>query len=110
MERVQQWSRRAVSAVDALAVVSSGMTIFVHGAAATPTPLLDALAARRDLEQITLYHLPTGGPRAFSGRGLPGADPLGLHRETHHDDDCGGERAWMTTPRCMGGNSKTATS
>ena len=65
MERVQEWSRRAVSAVDALAVVSSGMTIFVHGAAATPTPLLDALAARRDLEQITLYHLHTGGPAPF---------------------------------------------
>jgi 4-hydroxybutyrate CoA-transferase len=62
---VQDWARRAVSPAEALAGVTSGMTIFVHGAAATPTPLLEALAARRDLEQITLYHLHTGGPAPF---------------------------------------------
>ena len=50
---------------DALAVMSSGMTAFVHGAAATPTPLLDALAARSDLEGVNLYHLHTGGPAPF---------------------------------------------
>ena len=33
------------------------MRVFVHGAAATPTPLLDALAARADLDGVTLYHL-----------------------------------------------------
>jgi hypothetical protein len=45
--------------------MSSGMTAFVHGAAATPTPLLDALAARSDLEGVNLYHLHTGGPAPF---------------------------------------------
>jgi len=54
-----------VTPAEALGVVSSGMTIFVHGAAATPTPLLNALAARMDLERITLYHLHTAGPAPF---------------------------------------------
>ena len=67
-----EWSRRAVSPAEALAAVSSGMAIFVHGAAATPTPLLDALAARQDLEQITLYHLHTGGPAPFVAAGCRG--------------------------------------
>jgi 4-hydroxybutyrate CoA-transferase len=62
---VQDWQSRAVTAAEALGVVSSGMTIFVHGAAATPTPLLEALVARQDLERITLYHLHTAGPAPF---------------------------------------------
>jgi len=62
---VSEWTHRAVSAADALAVMSSGMTAFVHGAAATPTPLLDALAARSDLDGVALYHLHTGGPAPF---------------------------------------------
>ena len=41
------------------------MNLFVHGAAATPTPLLEALAARTDLEKVRLYHLHTGGPAPF---------------------------------------------
>jgi acyl-CoA hydrolase len=62
---VNDWTHGAVSPADALSVVSSGMTMFVHGAAATPTPLLDALAARSDLEGVSLYHLHTGGPAPF---------------------------------------------
>jgi acyl-CoA hydrolase len=55
------WSARAVSAADAVAHVPTGARVFVHGAAATPIPLLDALAARRDLEGVRLYHLHTQG-------------------------------------------------
>jgi acyl-CoA hydrolase len=40
------------------------MRCFVHGAAATPTPLLDALAAATTLRDITLYHLHLDGPLA----------------------------------------------
>jgi 4-hydroxybutyrate CoA-transferase len=54
-----------VSADDAVACVASGMTLFVHGAAATPTPLLEALCRRRDLTDVTLYHLHTSGPAPF---------------------------------------------
>jgi len=48
------------------------MRVFSHGASATPTPLLDALSARTDLEDVLLYHLHTDGP-------APWCDP-----------DCGG--------------------
>jgi acyl-CoA hydrolase len=39
--------------------------VFVHGAAATPTPLVEALAARDDLDGVRLYHLHTSGPFPF---------------------------------------------
>ena len=59
------WQQHAVSATDAVANIVCGMRLFVHGAAATPTPLLDALAARADLDGVTLYHLHTAGPAPF---------------------------------------------
>jgi 4-hydroxybutyrate CoA-transferase len=63
------WEARASSASDAVASLATGMKVFVQGAAATPTVLLEALAARRDLENVTLYHLHTAGPAPF-------ADPI----------------------------------
>lgn len=48
---------RAVTPDHAVSLVTSRMRVFVHGAAATPTPLLDALARRTDLEGVRLYHL-----------------------------------------------------
>ena len=45
------WRERAVSAAELIARVRSGQRLFVHGAAATPTPLLDALAERRELSE-----------------------------------------------------------
>jgi 4-hydroxybutyrate CoA-transferase len=59
------WHARAVSPDEAVAAIASGMRVFVHGAAATPTPLLEALVARPDLERVTLYHLHTAGPAPF---------------------------------------------
>lgn len=55
------WSARAESVADVIARVRSGARVFVHGAAATPVALLDALAARTDLEAVRLYHLHTQG-------------------------------------------------
>jgi acyl-CoA hydrolase len=63
------WSSRAVSAADAVAHIKSGAKIFIHGAAATPTPLIEAIAARRDLENVRLYHLHTNGPAPFAEPG-----------------------------------------
>jgi 4-hydroxybutyrate CoA-transferase len=60
------WRAGGVSAADALAGLRSGMRIFVHGASATPTPLLQALAERTDLEELRLYHLHTSGPAPFA--------------------------------------------
>jgi 4-hydroxybutyrate CoA-transferase len=56
------WATRATSPAEVVAHVRSGMTVFVHGAAATPTPLLEALAARTDLEGVRVVHLHTEGP------------------------------------------------
>jgi acyl-CoA hydrolase len=60
------WKSRAVSPEDAVSIVASSHRVFVHGAAATPTPLLEALAARRDLDNVTLYHMHTNGPAPFA--------------------------------------------
>jgi len=62
---MSSWEGHLVSASDAVSLLRSGMRIFVHGAAATPTALLDALVARDDLTDITLYHLHTSGPAPF---------------------------------------------
>ncbi len=62
----QTWTSRAQSADDVVRHIKSGDRVFVHGASATPTPLLDALCRRRDLEGVTLYHLHTTGNCAFA--------------------------------------------
>jgi len=59
------WSTRATSARDVANLVPSGARVFVHGAVATPIPLLDALAARTDVEGVRLYHLHTTGTTSF---------------------------------------------
>jgi acyl-CoA hydrolase len=41
------------------------MTVFVHGAAATPRPLVEALAARTDLEGVRVIHLHTEGEAPY---------------------------------------------
>jgi acyl-CoA hydrolase len=60
------WTPRAVSAEQAVARIASGSRVFVHGAAATPTPLLEALTARPGLEHVRLYHMHTNGPATFA--------------------------------------------
>jgi 4-hydroxybutyrate CoA-transferase len=62
------WKAKAVSPEDAVAYIKSGMKVFVHGAAATPTPLLSALCKRQDLSDVRLYHLHVSGD-------IPFADP-----------------------------------
>ena len=65
---------RAQSAAAVVANIRNGQHVFVHGAAATPLPLLQALQERRELEDVQLYHLHLSGGISFSdpthGRGL----------------------------------------
>ena len=63
------WPARSVPAADVVAAVRSGTSVFVHGACATPAPLVDALCARRDLAGVRLYHLHTAGPAPFAAPG-----------------------------------------
>lgn len=60
------WKSSATSAAEAVSIVKSGDNIFIHGAAATPTPLIEALSARTDLEDVKIYHLHTNGPAPFA--------------------------------------------
>lgn len=60
------WQQRAVTAAEALQHVAKGQRIFVHGAAATPTPLLEALVQRTDLSDVRLYHLHLEGSVPFA--------------------------------------------
>ncbi len=60
------WRSRAVSPAEAVHFVKSGDRVFVHGAAATPSELLDAICARTDLADVELYHLHTNGPAPFA--------------------------------------------
>lgn len=62
-----------VSADEAVRSIGSGQAVFVHGAAATPTPLLEALAARApELHDVTVYHLHTEGPAPHLAPALAG--------------------------------------
>ncbi|HSO36845.1 MAG TPA: 4-hydroxybutyrate CoA-transferase, partial [Labilithrix sp.] len=60
------WTTQAVTPEEAVSRIKSGDRVFVHGAAATPTALLDAMCARTDLHGVTLYHLHTEGHCAFA--------------------------------------------
>jgi acyl-CoA hydrolase len=61
-----------MTGADAVRQVKSADRVFVHGAGATPTALLDALALRNDVEGVELYHLHTSGPAPFADAHLAG--------------------------------------
>lgn len=65
-EMTLDWQRRAIAPEEAVRLLTSGMRVFVHGAAATPTLLLDAMVARADLTGVRLYHLHTVGEARFA--------------------------------------------
>ena len=69
---IAPWSTGAVSPHDAIAALRSGTNVFVHGACATPAPLLEALCRRPDLDGLRLYHLHTSGPAPFADRSCQG--------------------------------------
>jgi 4-hydroxybutyrate CoA-transferase len=66
------WERNAVDADAAVRHIGSGTRVFIHGAAATPTPLIDALARRTDVESVTTYHLHLEGKIAIVDAGQEG--------------------------------------
>ncbi|MGC5198768.1 hypothetical protein, partial [Aphanothece microscopica] len=63
-------------AEEAVEIIKSNDRVFIHAGAATPTPLLHALAARRDeLRNVQTIHLHLEGP-------MPLADP-GMEESFH---------------------------
>ncbi|HZI80773.1 MAG TPA: acetyl-CoA hydrolase/transferase C-terminal domain-containing protein [Vicinamibacterales bacterium] len=65
MPPLDSWQRRAVTADEAARSVASGSRVFLHGAAATPGPLVEALVRRTDLSGVELFHLHTAGDAPF---------------------------------------------
>ncbi|MCU0623954.1 MAG: hypothetical protein MUF53_08825 [Gemmatimonadaceae bacterium] len=63
---MSNWHARATSADDVVRHIPSGARVFVHGASATPTPLLEAMVARADLHDVRLCHLHLAGPAPFA--------------------------------------------
>jgi acyl-CoA hydrolase len=63
------WKSRAVPASTAVNLIRNGSRVYLHGACATPAPLIEALCARHDLESVRLYHLHTAGPAPFADAG-----------------------------------------
>ncbi len=61
---------RVASAAEAVESIQSHMNVFVQGSSATPVPLLDALAARTDLEGVHIFHLHTEGTDSFVAPGV----------------------------------------
>lgn len=60
---------RVETAADAVSLIESGQRVFVHGAAATPRHLLDALVAQAPrLVDVELIHLHTSGPATWAER------------------------------------------
>lgn len=57
---------KLVSFEDAASLIKPGMSIFVHGGSATPTPVLEALSRRSGLDGVRLYHLHLAGPVPFA--------------------------------------------
>ena len=72
MKADPDWKAKSVSPEDAVNHIKSGMKVFIHRAAATPTPLLKALSNRRDLEDVRLYHLHVSGDIPFADPGQEG--------------------------------------
>lgn len=59
------WKDGARSPEEVVALMKSHQHVFIHGACATPTPLVKAMAARTDLEAVKLYHLHLSGELGF---------------------------------------------
>lgn len=66
MDDATNWKARATSPMTAVGMLQSDMNIFVHGAAATPTTLLQAMVDRADLERIRLFHMHLEGAIPFA--------------------------------------------
>jgi acyl-CoA hydrolase len=65
----ENWKSHAISAADVVSLVGNDTNVFLHGASATPAPLIEALCARKNLADVRLYHLHTSGPAPFAAPG-----------------------------------------
>ena len=62
----ENWKSQAVSPEEVVNHIKSHNNVFIHGACATPTPLIEAMSKKNNLEKVKLYHLHTTGPAPFA--------------------------------------------
>ncbi|MFO1019821.1 MAG: acetyl-CoA hydrolase/transferase C-terminal domain-containing protein [Planctomycetales bacterium] len=60
------WKSKTLTPEEAVSHLKGNMTIFVHGAAATPTPLLEAMVHCSDLSGMRLVHMHLEGNLPFA--------------------------------------------
>jgi 4-hydroxybutyrate CoA-transferase len=63
--------QKSVSAEEAVKAIRSGRRVYVHGIAAAPQVLIQAMTARADeLRDVEVVHLHTEGPAPYAERGM----------------------------------------
>lgn len=60
------WQNKSVSPEAVISHIKSGDRVFLHGASATPHPLIGAMVERSELTDISLYHLHITGDAPFT--------------------------------------------
>lgn len=60
------WKSRALTPEEVVKLIPLGAHVFLHGACATPLPLVRAMCDRADLSGVRLYHLHTEGGTPFA--------------------------------------------
>ncbi|MBX7137701.1 MAG: 4-hydroxybutyrate CoA-transferase [Oligoflexia bacterium] len=63
---MDDWKSKAVAPGDCIKLLKNNNNVYIHGAAATPTPLLQALSDNHDLHGLKLFHLHLEGQVPFA--------------------------------------------
>jgi len=73
MKWMEDYKQKLTSSEDAVSIIESGNRIYVSGNAATPYPLVNALAARKDsLRDVDVVHVLLLGDDPLSATGMEG--------------------------------------
>jgi acyl-CoA hydrolase len=75
MNHIKTWKERASSPDEVMSHLKDNAAVFIHGASATPMPLIEALCKRQDLKAITTYHLHLLGDLELGKRSTPWIRP-----------------------------------
>ena len=62
LPQLPDWKQRALSPDDVVKLIPNGAKAFLHGGAATPSILVEAMARRPDVAGVQVYHVHTEGP------------------------------------------------
>jgi acyl-CoA hydrolase len=77
------WQSQACQSDDALSLIQSGAKVFIHGASATPIPLVQALTRYTGAEEVTTYHLHINGVEKLGSPDVRHIRPVSLFTGAH---------------------------